>query len=414
MSKEITIMNFNNFTHCDAPFTDDKVFDGCGISAFINVDGKLENGARIANMVTCLQDRENGLGAGFAVYGCFPDRKDEYCFQIIAEDDTTKDKVKEFLQDKGTISYDEKIPVKSEMGLPRQPILWRYFFKPPSEVNEEAYDDYIVKLHMALNDSFQRKAFVMSAGKNCMALKGNGWSREIAEYYQLENYEGCMWLGHSRFPTNTPGSWFGAHPFSLLSWNVIHNGEITSYGTNRRYLEMFGYKCLLGTDTEVIAYLFDQLVRRHKIPVPIAALAFNPPLYDTIDKMPYEQQLTMKNIRMTYRSALLNGPFSIVVGSEINGKPAMIGLTDRKKLRPQLVAQSDDEKTYFISSEEASFERLRLAEDATHADISKVWASHAGVPFIARLGDGVVRTGMEKPFEGIQLSINEYPPELGT
>jgi glutamate synthase domain-containing protein 1 len=406
-------MNFNNFTHYETPFRDDKVFDGCGISAFINVDGKIENGSKIVDMVTCLQDRENGLGAGFAVYGCFPDRKDDYCFQIISEDEATKDKVKDFLKGKGTISFDEKIPVKSEMDLPRQPVLWRFFFKPPGSIGKAGHDDYIVKVHMALNDSFQRRAFVMSAGKNSMALKGNGWSHEIAEYYRLDTYKGYMWLGHSRFPTNTPGSWFGAHPFSLLSWNVIHNGEITSYGTNKRYLEMFGYKCLLGTDTEVIAYLFDQLARRHNIPVPIAALAFNPPLYDVIERMPREQQIIMKNIRMTYRSALLNGPFSIVVGSELHGKPAMIGLTDRKKLRPQLIAQSTDEKSYFISSEEASFERLNLEQGTNHVDIKKVWASHAGTPFIARLGDGMVRTGTEKPFEGITLAINEYPPELG-
>ncbi len=406
-------MNFNNFTHYETPFRDDKAFDGCGISAFINVDGKIENGSKIVDMVTCLQDRENGLGAGFAVYGCFPERKDEYCFQIISEDEATKDKVKDFLKGKGTISIDERIPVKNEMGLSNQPVLWRFFFKPPVSIDKAGHDDYIVKVHMALNDSFQRRAFVMSAGKNCMALKGNGWSYEIAEYYRLNTYKGYMWLGHSRFPTNTPGSWFGAHPFSLLSWNVIHNGEITSYGTNRRYLEMFGYKCLLGTDTEVIAYLFDQLARRHNIPVPIATLAFNPPLYDVIERMPREQQIIMKNIRMTYRSALLNGPFSIVVGSELHGKPAMIGLTDRKKLRPQLIAQSTDEKSYFISSEEASFERLNLEQGTNHVDIKKVWASHAGTPFIARLDDGMIRTGTEKPFEGITLAINEYPPELG-
>jgi glutamate synthase domain-containing protein 1 len=406
-------MNFTNFTYYDRPFTDDKVYDGCGISAFINVDGKLENGSKITEMITCLQDRENGLGAGFAVYGCFPDRKDDYAFQVIMEDDATKENVQAFLESKGKITYDEPIPVNREMALARQPVLHRFFFNPPESINPVEHDDYVVRVHMALNDGFQQKAFVMSAGKNCCSMKGNGWSNEIAEYYRLGEYQGYMWLGHSRFPTNTPGSWFGAHPFSLLSWNVIHNGEITSYGTNKRFLEMNGYKCLLGTDTEVIAYLFDLLSRRHKVPIPIAALAFNPPLFDDIDRMPREQQLTMKNIRMAYRSALLNGPFSIVVGSAINGKPAMIGLTDRKKLRPQLVGMSTDENTYFISSEEAAFERLRIS-DTCHVDIEKVWAPHAGTPFIARLGDGVVRMGTERPFEGINLSVDEYPPEVSS
>ena len=404
-------MKWENFTRYKKPITDDKVYDACGIAALINVNGKVETGSRVVDMITCLQDRENGLGAGFAVYGCFPDRKEDYCFQLILEDEETRDRVKKYLASKGTITFDEKIVVKDEFSFSTQPVLWRFFFKPPKTLEMEE-GDYIMKIHMAINTSFNRKAFVMSSGKNMAVFKGNGWSYEIAEYYRIPEYKGYMWLAHSRFPTNTPGSWFGAHPFSLLSWSVVHNGEITSYGTNKRYLEMYGYKCELLTDTEVLAYLFDQLVRRHKVPLPLAALAFNPPLYSTIDEMPKEQQLVMKNIRMAYRSALVNGPFSIVVGSEINGKPTMVGLTDRKKLRPQLIGASDDGNTYFISSEEASFQRLMISEE-NHAEISDVWAPHAGTPFIARVGDGLVRKGTEKPFEHIKLAIDEMAPMAG-
>lgn len=405
---EKNAMNWINFTNYARPVRDDKVFDACGISALINVNGKVESGARVVDMITCLEDRENGLGAGFAVYGCFPDRKDQYCFQVILEDEATRDAVKAFLQARGTVVHDERILVNEAMALTANPpVLWRFFYRPPAAIPQAEHDDHVMQLHMAINTGFNRRSFVMSSGKNMAVFKGNGWSYEIADYYKVPSYTGAMWLAHSRFPTNTPGSWFGAHPFSLLSWSVVHNGEITSYGTNKRYLEMFGYKCELLTDTEVLAYLFDLLVRRHGIPPQLVALAFNPPLYDDIARMPPEHQLVMKNIRMAYRSALVNGPFSIVVGSEINGKTTMIGLTDRKKLRPQLIGVSEDEQTYFISSEEASFKRLELAGTAS---INKVWAPHAGTPFIARVGDGLVRAGTEKPFEGLKVSINEHPP----
>jgi len=66
-------------------------------------------------------------------------------------------------------------------------------------------------------------------------------------------------------PTLRPGGG-GAHPFSLLDTTVVHNGEISSYGTNRWYLEMYGYACTLQTDTEVIAYAADLLMRRQKPP----------------------------------------------------------------------------------------------------------------------------------------------------
>ena len=230
-------------------------------------------------------------------------------------------------------------------------------------------------------------------------FKGNGWSYEIADYYRIQDYNAYIWIGHSRFPTNTPGSWFGAHPFNILDWSVAHNGEITSYGTNKRYLEMFGYKCTLLTDTEVIAYLLDLLVRRHGNELSIATLALAPPYYDTINQLSEEKQQILKMLRMTYRSAFLNGPFSILVGTN-NPVPTLLGLTDRKKLRPLVAAESQDNNTILISSEEAAIRRHS-------APIHSVWAPLAGTPIIARVDQGLIKRGTEPPFNylpDIQIS----------
>jgi glutamate synthase domain-containing protein 1 len=105
-------------------------------------------------------------------------------------------------------------------------------------------------------------AFVFSSGKNMGVFKGVGFPEDIAEYFCLNEYEGYMWICHGRFPTNTPGWWGGAHPFNILDWTVVHNGELSSYGANRRYLEMYGYHCTMQTDTEVMAYALDLLVRK--------------------------------------------------------------------------------------------------------------------------------------------------------
>ena len=149
-------------------------------------------------------------------------------------------------------------------------------------------DDYIVHAVMLINSSVDG-AFVASSGKNMGAFKGVGFPEEIGHYYLLEEYEGHTWTGHNRFPTNTPGWWGGAHPFTLLDWSIVHNGEISSYGINSRYLEAFGYKCTLGTDTEVAAYLFDLLLRRHKLPLELACKALASPLWTEIDRMPEEE-----------------------------------------------------------------------------------------------------------------------------
>ena len=84
-------------------------------------------------------------------------------------------------------------------------------------------------------------AHVFSSGKNMGCFKGVGYPEEIGEYFMLDRlYRAYTWTVHGRFPTNTQAWWGGAHPFSLLDTTVVHNGEISSYGTNRWYLEMYG------------------------------------------------------------------------------------------------------------------------------------------------------------------------------
>ena len=69
------------------------------------------------------------------------------------------------------------------------------------------------------------------------AFKGVGYPKDIGAFYRICDYDAWAWTAHGRFPTNTPGWWGGAHPFTLLNWSVVHNGEISSYDANRRYVE---------------------------------------------------------------------------------------------------------------------------------------------------------------------------------
>src|SRR5690606_17664476 len=155
-------------------------------------------------------------------------------------------------------------------------------------------------------------AWVLSAGRNMGVFKGVGYPEDIGRYFRLEEYEGYLWTAHGRFPTNTPGWWGGAHPFGILDWTVVHNGEVSSYGINKRYLEMFGYHLNLQTDTEVVAYLFDLLHRRQGVPLPLVAKALAPPFWKDIDRMPERDRALHQAIRMVYGPAMLNGPFSII------------------------------------------------------------------------------------------------------
>jgi len=395
-------MRWENYTSLPEQYRNQRVFDGCGISGFINLDGNRVRGDKVIDMLCILKERENGLGAGFAAYGIYPEYKDYYAFHFLFDNDFARTKVLDFLESNGTIIASEPIPTNTPSNIDNPPIIWRTFFDPDKSGSLEP-DEKVVQIVMEINANIEN-AFVMSSGKNMGVFKGNGWSYEIADFYKISDYEAFMWLAHSRFPTNTPGWWGGAHPFNLLSCSVVHNGEITSYGTNRRYLDSFGYKCTLFTDTEVIAYLFDLLSRKHQIPLSIATIALAPPLFAEIEKLSRREQLMLKSIRATYRSAMLNGPFSIVVGFS-NPDPTMIGLSDRKKLRPLVIGISDDESTIYMSSEEASFKRLTLSNK--NFSMKEIWHPKSGSATIAILGKGLITNGLEPPIKNLKLSTVE-------
>jgi glutamate synthase domain-containing protein 1 len=220
-------------------------------------------------------------------------------------------------------------------------------------------------------------AFVFSSGKNMGVFKGVGYPEEIAEYFCLEQYEGYLWTAHGRFPTNTPGWWGGAHPFNILDWTVVHNGEISSYGINRRYLEQFGYNCTMQTDTEVVAYAVDLLMRRHGLPVEIAAKVLAPPLWSQIERCSPEEQRIFRTLRQVYGSLLLNGPFTVIIAHQ----GEMIGLTDRIRLRPLTVGVKGS--VLYLSSEESA---IRLV----CPDLDRTWIPMGGEPIVGSL---------EKPLE---------------
>jgi len=215
-------------------------------------------------------------------------------------------------------------------------------------------------------------AYVFSSGKNMGVFKAVGFPEDVGEFYKLDEYSGYSWIAHGRYPTNTPGWWGGAHPFAMLDYSIVHNGEISSYDANRRYIEMFGYKCTLLTDTEVITYIIDYLVRRVGLTLEETASVIAAPFWSTIQTKSEDEKARLTYLRNTFASLLITGPFSIILGFE----GGMMALNDRLKLRSMVVAEKDD-MTY-VASEECA---IRVMEPS----IQNVWAPRGGEPVIVRL-----------------------------
>ena len=376
------------------PYADDKVISACSLFGVMDQSGNRFSGSLAANAIALMHDRGNGLGGGFAAYGIYPEFKDHYCFQVMFLSKETRVEVEEFLARSFKVHFGEVVPTRRGARVSNPPIIWRYFVDVlPEVLASEGIDeeDFIVDRVMQINTGIS-DAFVFSSGKDMGAFKGVGFPEDVAEYFRLDEYAGYMWTAHGRFPTNTSGWWGGAHPFSVLDWTVVHNGEISSYGINRRYLEMHGYTCTMHTDTEVVAYAADLLMRRHKLPVEVAAKVMAPPFWEVIDRMPSEERELALALRQVYGSLLLNGPFTVIICR--TGQ--MIGLTDRIRLRPLSTATKGD--MLFLSSEESAI-RLVCPE------VDRMWIPMGGEPIIGRLKSGVPaesRAGAEALLSGVE------------
>jgi len=386
-------------------FSRSRIPSGCAVFGVINEAGEKFDGKMVIDGISIMHERSNGLGGGFAAYGIYPHFSDDWVFHIFYDDTEAKRLAEDEIKGSFKILLSEEIPTKKVPRVENPPLIYRYFLKTggnsKSRIDSAAVsglrkqaaggdeEDNIVNFVMHINRDICG-AYIISSGKNMGIFKGVGFPEDIGRFFKLDKYEGYLWTSHGRFPTNSVGWWGGAHPFGLLNWSVVHNGEISSYGTNKRFVSGFGYECTLSTDTEVITYLLDLMVRRQKIDLEMVHLILASPLWEEIERMPRDRRELLQALRIVYGSALINGPFSIIVGNN----NFMYALNDRIKLRPLVAARKDE--YLFISSEEAPIRKVCPSPDV-------LWHLDGGEPVIGvvgkrekKAGSNLIRSG-KKP-----------------
>ena len=231
-----------------------RIPSGCAISGIFSRDGQMFNGEDIIRSIAVMHDRSNGLGGGFAGYGIYPRTKDLYALHVFYDSPSAKEDCEKFIAQNFEMEVAEKIPTRRDPKITDEPAIWRYFVFPlAKKMNDMQVDEreFVARCVVMVNTTI-KGAYVFSSGKNMGVFKAVGFPEDVGRYYCLDQYEGYSWTAHGRYPTNTPGWWGGAHPFAMLDYSIVHNGEISSYDANRRFIEMYGYKCTLLTDTEVI------------------------------------------------------------------------------------------------------------------------------------------------------------------
>lgn len=354
-----------------------RIPSGCAISAVISREGHKMTGEKLIESMIPMHDRSNGLGGGFAGYGIYPEYREFYALHIFYNDNDARVACERFLKDSFEVVKAESIPVRKIPEITDVPLIWRYFVAPLASVLSRLQLDekeFVARTVMQINTTLEG-SYVFSSGKNMGVFKAVGFPEDVGRFYRLEEYEGYSWTAHGRYPTNTPGWWGGAHPFSLLDFSIVHNGEISSYDANRRFIEMFGYKCTLQTDTEVITYIADYLLRRQGLTLEETAHVIAAPFWKNIRGREKSEAEQLAYLRKVFPSLLVVGPFSIILG--FTG--GLMALNDRLKLRSMVVAEKGDR--VFIASEEAA---IRTMEP----DAENVYAPAGGEPVIVKVKEG--------------------------
>lgn len=354
-----------------------RIPSGCAIAAVLSREGRLMTGETIIESMKPMHDRSNGLGGGFAAYGIYPEYRDFFALHLFLEDRAARKNCEAFLRETMEIVREERIPTRKTPAITDEPLIWRFFVTPlrsvlaSMQIDEE---ECVARTVMAINTQM-KGVYVFSSGKNMGVFKAVGFPEDVGHFYRLEDYAAYSWTAHGRYPTNTPGWWGGAHPFALLDRSIVHNGEISSYDANRHFMEMFGYRCTLQTDTDVITYIADYLLRRQELSLEELSAVIAAPFWFTIETKGEAEQTKLRYLRTVFSSLLITGPFSIILG--FTG--GLMALNDRLKLRSLVVAEKDDK--VLIASEEAAIR-------AMEPDAENLFAPAGGEPVIVRVKEG--------------------------
>src|ERR1700729_2957721 len=97
--------------------------------------------------------------------------------------------------------------------------------------------------------------------------RAQGKLKNLEQRLASEPLLGTIGIGHTRWATHGRPTENNAHPHATEKLAVVHNGIIENFAELRRDLEAKGVKFATETDTEVVAHLVSDEMKRGKSPV---------------------------------------------------------------------------------------------------------------------------------------------------
>jgi glutamate synthase domain-containing protein 1/glutamate synthase domain-containing protein 3 len=372
---------------------------GCGVVGFCCSEPVA--GRHIYQPSRQMHNRGNGKGGGIAAVGLVPEQLgvsreilDSHCLLHVAFIDTKVRPevealfIKPFFDIAASAQLDKVADWKSVPGLEvLPPDVCRYFVRVKPQVLDAfiaknhleqlergaAEDEFVNQNSFSLNQKYyaslgEKRAFVLSNGRDIMILKVVGYAEAIVKYYRIEELYAHEWIAHQRFPTKGrvwhPG---GAHPFAAIDMALVHNGDFANYHSVTEYLKQRHIYPQFLTDTEVSALLFDLLTRTYHYPLEYIIEALAPTTELDFERLDPEKQQIYRAIQATHIHGSPDGPWFFIIARTLAQKKQfqLMGITDTAMLRPQVFAFCDGEvQVGLIASE-------KQAIDATLLSLSK-------------------------------------------
>ena len=389
---------------------------GCGVTGFIcsiPVTGK-----NIFEPSLQMHNRGNGKGGGIGAVGFIPEAlgvsrqvlEEDYMIHVALLDTGVAGELENTLiEPYFKIDKSEKLATIDDyrsLGLDvKPPDIMRYFARIKDDVldkfvsdnrltslkRRDAEDEFVYQNSFKINKQYyaslgEKKALVMSHGRNMMILKIVGYAENVVRYYKLDDFKAHVWLAHQRYPTRGrvwhPG---GCHPFAALNEALVHNGDFANYQSILDYLKQRNYHPLFLTDTEEAALLLDLWGRVYKYPLEYLIEAMAPTSEMDFDMLPEKKRELYKIIQTHHVNASPDGPWFFIIARNDaeNSQFQLIGITDTAMLRPQVFALQDgDVQVGLICSEKQAIDATLSSlerEDARFRPIAdKYWNARGG------------------------------------
>ncbi len=273
----------------------------------------------------------------------------------------------------GLYSFGEEVPVEAvirgleamrERGTPHGAglALYRPSNRPRIKAfSREPVGNKYIKLHsdlydIELEEPVDINGYIYLNSRWIDVYKIVGWPADIIKTYGINGLSSKVWIGHTRYPTNSPGRLpYYSHPFTAGDVAIVHNGDLSSYGANVNFIKYRARVKFTGNDSEAIAYLLLSLVGELGVE-------------EAVNELMYGRR---------YRWARLDGPYAVafIIGGP---RPVFGAFVDPQHFRPLYVGMTDS--LLVVASEAAAIKAVEPN--------AVVWAMRGGEYIIAE-GDEI-------------------------